>query len=62
VWPLGLSWMAAGYKAAQVLAEDAGVRNQRWWSARPVEWYTENLERLTAPLELDRDRHAAADR
>ena len=26
VWPVGLSWMAAGYNAAQVVAEDAGVR------------------------------------
>ena len=26
VWPVGLSWMAAGYNAAQTIAEDAGVR------------------------------------
>jgi phytoene dehydrogenase-like protein len=53
VWPVGLSWMAAGYNAAQVVAEDAGVRNQSWWTARPVEWYARNLERLLAPLELE---------
>ena len=62
VWPVGLSWMAAGYNAAQVVAEDAGVRHQRWWRSRPVEWYVENLDRLTAPLEFDRDRHGAAGR
>ena len=28
VWPVGLSWMAAGYNAAQVVAADAGVRDQ----------------------------------
>jgi phytoene dehydrogenase-like protein len=52
VWPLGLSWMAAGYNAAQVVAEDLGVRHQPWWSARPVAWFLENIERLLEPLEL----------
>ena len=54
VWPVGLSWMAAGYNAAQVLAEDAGVRSQDWWRARPCEWYLGNLERLLAPVEYER--------
>jgi phytoene dehydrogenase-like protein len=52
VWPLGLSWMAAGYNAAQVVAEDLGVRHQPWWNARPVAWFLENIERLLEPLEL----------
>jgi phytoene dehydrogenase-like protein len=52
VWPLGLTWMAAGYNAAQVVAEDAGVRHQSWWTARPVAWFLENIERLLEPLEL----------
>lgn len=52
VWPLGLTWMAAGYNAAQVVAEDLGVRNQAWWSARPVAWFLDNIERLLEPLEL----------
>jgi phytoene dehydrogenase-like protein len=52
VWPLGLSWMAAGYNAAQVVAEDLGVRRQPWWNARPVAWFLENIERLLEPLEL----------
>lgn len=56
VWPLGLTWMAAGYNAAQVVAEDLGVRNQPWWTARPVAWFLDNIERLLEPLEL-----AAAD-
>jgi phytoene dehydrogenase-like protein len=54
VWPVGLSWMAAGYNAAQVIAGDAGVRDQPWWGARPCEWYLGNLERLLAPIELRR--------
>jgi phytoene dehydrogenase-like protein len=48
VWPVGLSWMAAGYNAAQTVAEDAGVRGQSWWSSRPCEWYLRNLDRLLA--------------
>jgi phytoene dehydrogenase-like protein len=55
VWPVGLSWMAAGYNAAGVVAQDAGVREQTWWKARPVEWYLDNLDRLLEPLELERD-------
>jgi phytoene dehydrogenase-like protein len=55
VWPVGLSWMAAGYNAAGVVAQDAGVREQAWWKARPVEWYLDNLDRLLEPLELERD-------
>jgi phytoene dehydrogenase-like protein len=46
VWPVGLSWMAAGYNAAQVVAADAGVRQPDWWRSRPCEWYSRNLQRL----------------
>ena len=56
VWPVGLSWMAAGYNAAGVIAQDAGVRRQQWWKARTCEWYARNLDRLLAPLELDREQ------
>jgi phytoene dehydrogenase-like protein len=59
VWPVGLSWMAAGYNAAQVIAEDAGVGDQSWWRARPCEWYLRNLDRLMEPLELEPLGHAA---
>jgi phytoene dehydrogenase-like protein len=52
VWPLGLTWMAAGYNAAQVVAEDLGVRNQPWWTARPVAWFLDNIGQLLEPLEL----------
>jgi phytoene dehydrogenase-like protein len=51
VWPVGLSWMAAGYNAAQTVAEDAGVRQQPWWNSRPCEWYLRNLDDLLAPLQ-----------
>jgi phytoene dehydrogenase-like protein len=53
VWPVGLSWMAAGYNAAQTIAEDAGVRDQPWWNARPCEWYLKNLDRLLTPVPHD---------
>ncbi|PQZ95075.1 hypothetical protein CQ018_07040 [Arthrobacter sp. MYb227] len=55
VWPVGLSWMAAGYNAAQVVAEDAGVRDQSWWTNKPYEWYAQNLDRLLTPLGVDSD-------
>jgi phytoene dehydrogenase-like protein len=52
VWPLGLTWMAAGYNAAQVVAEDLGVRHQAWWRARPVQWFLEHIGELMEPIEL----------
>jgi phytoene dehydrogenase-like protein len=58
VWPVGLSWMAAGYNAAQVVAQDAGVRDQRWWTSKPYEWYAQNLERLLTPLGIDHENFA----
>jgi phytoene dehydrogenase-like protein len=51
VWPLGLTWMAAGYNAAQVVAEDLGIRNQVWWTHRPVAWFLSNIGRLLEPLQ-----------
>jgi hypothetical protein len=50
VWPAGLSWMASGYNAAQVVAEDIGVRHQPWWVGRPTKWFTDNFSRLVAPV------------
>ena len=44
--------MAAGYNAAQVVAEDLGVRHQSWWTHRPVAWFLENIERLLEPLTI----------
>ena len=58
VWPVGLSWMAAGYNAAHTIAEDAGVRSQSWWSSRPCEWYLRNLDRLLSPLERAADANS----
>jgi phytoene dehydrogenase-like protein len=55
VWPVGLSWMAAGYNAAGVVARDAGIERQRWWRARPCDWYLQNLDRLLAPTPLRRE-------
>ena len=36
VWPVGLSWMAAGYNAAQTVAEDAGVRSNHGGTHGPA--------------------------
>lgn len=54
VWPLGLTWMAAGYNAASVVAEDLGMRHPEWWRARPVTWFLRNVDQLTTPLEVER--------
>lgn len=54
VWPLGLTWMAAGYNTATVVAEDLGVPSQSWWKARPVTWFLRNIEHLLEPLETQR--------
>jgi phytoene dehydrogenase-like protein len=36
VWPTSLSWMAPGYNAATVVAEDLGLRDQPWWIHPPL--------------------------
>jgi hypothetical protein len=36
VWPTSLSWMAPGYNAASVVAEDLGLRDQPWWINPPL--------------------------
>ena len=38
VWPPALSWLAAGYNAACVVADDLGIRDQPWWTHEPGEW------------------------
>lgn len=48
VWPVAATWMAPGYNCACLVAEDLGVRNQSWWTHRPVEWLLGNLGRLIA--------------
>jgi phytoene dehydrogenase-like protein len=39
VWPPALSWLAAGYNAASVVAEDLGIRDQAWWVHEPASWF-----------------------
>ena len=39
VWPPALSWLAAGYNAATVVAEDLGIRDQPWWRHEPTSWF-----------------------
>jgi beta-carotene ketolase (CrtO type) len=38
VWPPALSWLAAGYNAACVVADDLGIRDQPWWTHEPGSW------------------------
>jgi phytoene dehydrogenase-like protein len=39
VWPPALSWLAAGYNAATVVAEELGIRDQPWWRHDPLDWF-----------------------
>jgi phytoene dehydrogenase-like protein len=39
VWPPALSWLAAGYNAATVVAEDLAIRDQPWWRHEPGAWF-----------------------
>ena len=39
VWPPALSWLAAGYNAACVVADDLGIRDQPWWRHEPGAWF-----------------------
>jgi len=38
VWPPAMSWLASGYNAACVVAEDLGIRDQPWWTNEPGTW------------------------
>ena len=42
VWPPALSWLAAGYNTATVIAEDLGIRDQPWWRHEPLDWFAAN--------------------
>jgi phytoene dehydrogenase-like protein len=37
IWPFPTAYLATGYKAASVVAEDLGVRQQDWWVAKVIE-------------------------
>ncbi len=46
IWPFGTSTLGAGYVAAQVVAEDLGVREEQdWWSHRALQSGVEVLNR-----------------
>jgi phytoene dehydrogenase-like protein len=47
VWPTALSWLAPGYNAASVVAEELGVREQSWWSHEPGEWFMNALSQMS---------------
>jgi phytoene dehydrogenase-like protein len=39
VWPPALSWLAAGYNSATVVAEELGIRDRPWWRHEPMTWF-----------------------
>jgi len=39
IWPFSGTHLTTGYIAACVVAEDLGVRNQHWWSHKPLTWF-----------------------
>jgi phytoene dehydrogenase-like protein len=45
VWPPALSWLAAGYNAACVVADDLGIREQPWWRHEPGSWFADRAAR-----------------
>lgn len=46
IYPQGTTALDTGYIAADVVAQDLGVRNQNWWVAKPVEPGLKVLRRM----------------
>lgn len=45
IHPIGVTHLGSGYNAACTVAEDLGVRNQDWWTVKPLEPYIRMLKR-----------------
>src|SRR5260370_42668146 len=39
IWPQSDSHLPTGYIAACVVAQDLGVRDQPWWTHKPLGWF-----------------------
>jgi beta-carotene ketolase (CrtO type) len=50
IHPFGITPLGSGYIAACEVAEDMGVRQQEWWTAKATDWYLENAADI--PLDL----------
>jgi len=48
--PYGTTWLASGYIAACEVAEDMGVRDQKWWQAKAVMWYLKHMQDIPRNL------------
>jgi phytoene dehydrogenase-like protein len=45
IWPWSGSHLATGYIAACVVAEELGIREQPWWTHKPMEWFRDWIKR-----------------
>jgi beta-carotene ketolase (CrtO type) len=50
IQPYGATHLGSGCVAANEVAEDFGCRDMPWWTAKPMEWFWENVGRI--PLNL----------
>lgn len=48
--PYGATWLASGYTAACEVAEDMGVRTQKWWQTKAVLWYLSHIQSIPRNL------------
>jgi len=46
VWPIAGTYLAGGYNAACVVAEDLGVRNRPWWTNKPMEHFLRKMQMI----------------
>ena len=50
IHPFGATWLSSGYIAASEVAEDVGVRDQKWWKSQSFEWYLHNIDKIPQNL------------
>jgi beta-carotene ketolase (CrtO type) len=50
IQPYGATHLGSGCVAANEVAEDFGCRDMPWWTAKPMDWFWENVGRI--PLNL----------
>ncbi len=50
IHPFGATWLCSGYIAACEVAEDFGVREQKWWKSQSFDWYLDNIDKIPQNL------------
>ncbi|MGK5095069.1 NAD(P)/FAD-dependent oxidoreductase [Deltaproteobacteria bacterium TL4] len=50
IHPFGATWLASGYIAADEVATDLGVRQQKWWNDKACMWYIDNMSQIPKNL------------